>query len=330
MMAKRILLVLLCMFIIGAGAVFAGGKPSGGTDRIEMRFGYSYAPDLPISRAAFRFAEIVEEKTGGQIKINVFPGGQLGTDRAQAQGTIMGTQDMLIIGAGGISELSPRLGIGESPFIWRDAEHMDRVLESEAGKELTDELLRTRGLRVLSIWYYGSRNVTSNKPIRHPDDMRGFKLRTPTVPVLVAMARSWGAEPTAMDISEVYLSLQTGVVDGQENPVPTIAGFKFNEVQKYLILTRHVMTPMLLIISERKFQELGEANQRVLVEAAREAKAMNDRLTMEAENEAAIRALGMEVVIPDVEAFRRTSAAVAPQFEHIWGPGLYEKIVNTR
>ena len=330
MVAKRIVFGLLCVFIAGAGSVFAAGGTDSGTGVIELRYGNSYAPDLPCNVASRRFAEIVNEKSGGKLKISLFPGGQLGSDRAQAQGTIMGTQDMVLIGTGGISEFSPKMGIGECPFIWRDPEHMNKVLESDAGKELTDELLRSRGLRVLSFFYYGSRNLTSNKPIKTPDEMKGFRLRTPTVPVLVAMARSWGAEPTPMDISELYLSLSTNVVDGQENPIPTIAGFKFNEVQKYLMLTKHVMTPAVLIISERKFQELGEANQRILIEAAKEAKALNDKLTLEAESPEAITKLGMEVIIPDVEAFRRASAAVAPQFEGIWGAGLYEKIVNTR
>jgi tripartite ATP-independent transporter DctP family solute receptor len=237
---------------------------------------------------------------------------------------------MVLIGTGGISEFSPKMGIGECPFIWRDVEHMAKVLDSEAGKELTDELLRRRGLRVLSFFYYGSRNLTANKPIRTPAEMRGFKLRTPTVPVLVAMARSWGAEPTPMDLSELYLSLQTNVVDGQENPVPTIAANKFNEVQKYLILTQHVKTPAVLLISERRFQELGEANQKIILDAAKEAKALNDRLTIEAESPEAIRKLGMEVIEPDMAAFRQTSSVVPPQFEEVWGKGLYDKIVNTR
>jgi TRAP-type C4-dicarboxylate transport system substrate-binding protein len=133
-----------------------------------------------------------------------------------------------------------------------------------------------------------------------------------------------------MDIGELYLSLSTNVVDGQENPVPTIAGNKFNEVQKYLILTRHVMTPAVLLISERKFQELGPENQKILQDAAREAKTLNDRLTIEAESPEAITKLGMEVIEPDIEAFRRATAVVPPQFEDVWGKGLYEKIVNTR
>jgi tripartite ATP-independent transporter DctP family solute receptor len=330
---KKMVLCLLCVSIAGAGIVFAGGKPDAGgaaQNVIELRYGNSYAPDHPTNVASRRFAEIVAEKTDGKVKIALFPGGQLGTDRAQAEGTIMGTQDMVLIGTGGISEISPKMGIGECPIIGRDVEHMGKVLDSDVGAELTDELLKKRGLRVLSFWYYGSRMLTSNRPIRSPADMKGFKLRTPQVPVMVAMGRSWGAEPTPMDLSELYLSLQTNVVDGQENPVPTIAGNKFNEVQKYLMLTRHVMTPSVLIISERVFSRLDPAYQKVIVDAAREAKLLNDRLTQEAESPELIKKLGMEVVEPDVEAFRKATEVVPPQFEAVWGKGLYERIVNTR
>ena len=331
MKSRKIVLFLLCVFVVANAFGGGGGQTSAAGDGvIELRYGNSYAPDHPSNVASRRLIEIVAEKTGGKIKINHFPGGQLGTDRAQAEGTIMGSQDMLLIGTGGISEFSPKMGIGECPFIWRDAEHMTKVMDSEAGDELIEELLTKRGLRVLTFFYYGSRNVTANKPIRTPDDMKGFKIRTPTVPVLVAMARSWGAEPTPMDLSELYLSLQTNVVDGQENPVPTIAANKFNEVQKYLILTQHVKTPSPLIISERKFRELGEANQKILMDAAREAKLLNDRLTIEAESPEAIKRLGMEVIEPDVAAFQQATASVPAQFEQVWGKGLYEKIVNTR
>lgn len=330
-MLKKCLLGMLCILV--TGAVFAGGNAassgdSGKSNPILLRYGNSYAPDHPTNVASKKFIEIVEQKTNGKIKFNFFPGGQLGSDRAQAEGTIMGTQDMVLIGSGGISEFSPRMGIGECPFIWRDVDHMNKVLEGDIGKELTDELLTRRGLRVLTFLYYGSRNVTSYKPVKSPADMKGFRLRTPTVPILVAMARSWGAEPTPMDLGELYMALQTNVVDGQENPVPTIATNKLNEVQKYLILTRHVMTPGVLIISERKFKELGEENQKIVMEAAKEAKVLNDKLTIEREGPEAINALKMELIQPDIEAFRRASKDVHLEFEEVWGKGLYDKIVN--
>ena len=331
-MVKKIVLVLLCLFI--AGTLFAAGSSAGGAPAadktFELKYGNSYAPDHPTNVANRKLIELVTAKTNGKVKINLFPGGQLGTDRAQAEGTVMGTQDMVLVGPSSISEFSKQIGIAECPFIWRDVAHINKVLGGDIGKEMFNELLTTRGLRALTFYYYGSRNITSNKPIKSPADLKGFKLRTPVSPVMMAMARSWGAEPTPIDLGELYLSLSTNVVDGQENPVPTIAANKLNEVQKYMTVTRHIMTPLIIFINEKKFQELGAANQKILLDACAEAKALNDKLTIDAEGPEAIKKLGMTVVEPDIDAFRKATAVVPPQFESLWGKGLFEKIVNVK
>jgi tripartite ATP-independent transporter DctP family solute receptor len=327
---KKFVFMAMCLFV--AGIVFAGGSGEASAGSVDLRLGNSYPPDHPSNIASTKFADLVKERTAGKVTVSLFPGGQLGGDRDQAEGTIMGTQEMLLIGTGGISQFSPILGIGECPFIWRDVQHMGKVLESDVGKDLIADLLKNRGLRILEFFYYGTRHLTANKPVKTPADMQGFKLRTPQVPVLVAMAKSWGAEPTPMDISELYLSLKTNVVDGQENPIPTIDGFKFFEAQKYLILTGHVKTPSPFIINERVFQSLSGEYQGVITASAREAKNLNDKLTIEAENKLldAMKNYGMQIIEPDVEAFRKATAVVPPQFESVWGKGLYEKIVNTK
>ncbi|MDR1317323.1 MAG: TRAP transporter substrate-binding protein [Spirochaetales bacterium] len=327
---RKVMIVGLCLFV--AGIVFAGGSGEAAPESVNLRYGNSYPPDHPSNIASAKFADLVKERTGGKVTVSLFPGGQLGGDRDQAEGTIMGTQEMVLIGTGGISQFSPILGIGECPFIWRDVEHMGKVLDSDVGKELTADLLKTRGLRILEFFYYGTRHLTANKPVRSPADMQGFKLRTPQVPVLVAMAKSWGAEPTPMDISELYLSLKTNVVDGQENPIPTIDGFKFYEAQGYLILTGHVRTPSPLIINERVFQGLSGEYQGAITASARDARNLNDTLTIEAENKLldAMKNFGMQIIEPDVEAFRKATGVVPPQFESVWGKDLYERIVNTR
>jgi tripartite ATP-independent transporter DctP family solute receptor len=322
--------VLLCLLV--SGMLYAGGSGEAAAGSVNLRYGNSYPPDHPSNIASAKFAELVKERTNSKVTVSLFPGGQLGGDRDQAEGTIMGTQEMLLIGTGGISQFSPILGIGECPFIWRDVEHMGKVLESDVGKTLTADLLKNRGLRILEFFYYGTRHLTANKPVNTPADMKGFKLRTPQVPVLVAMAKSWGAEPTPMDISELYLSLKTNVVDGQENPIPTISGFKFYEAQKYLILTGHVKTPSPFIINERVFQSLLPEQQKAIVSSAKEAKGMNDKLTIEAENALldTMKKAGMQVIEPNVEAFRKATSVVPPQFESVWGKGLYEKIISIK
>jgi len=327
---KRGWLVLLA-FWVGIGLACATGglaqeKP------IVLKWGHSYPPDHPSNMGAKRMAEVVAAKTGGKIKIDLYPGGQLGTDKDNIEGTIMGTQDMLLIGSGGISQFSPRLGIGECPYIWRDIDHMNKVMDGPVGDEMRDDLLKGRGLRILAVFYYGRRQLTANKPITKPEEMKGFKLRTPQVPVIMEMAKAWGATPTPLNIGELYLALKTGVVDGQENPTPTINGFKFYEAQKYLMLTEHIITPLPMIINERVWRGLTPDSQKIMLAAAQEARELNNKLMLEQEDAFldGFKKAGMTIVKPDVEAFRKASAGVAGSFEGIWGKGLYEKIVNIK
>ena len=299
---------------------------------IVLKWGHSYPPDHPSNMGAKRMAEVVAAKTGGKIKIDLYPGGQLGTDKDNIEGTIMGTQDMLLIGSGGISQFSPRLGIGECPYIWRDIDHMNKVMDGPVGDEMREDLLKGRGLRILAVFYYGRRQLTANKPITRPEEMKGFKLRTPQVPVIMEMAKAWGATPTPLNIGELYLALKTGVVDGQENPTPTINGFKFYEAQKYLMLTEHIITPLPMIINERVWRSLSPDNQKIMLAAAQEARELNNKLMLEQEDAFldSFKKAGMTIVKPDIEAFRKASASVAGNFEGIWGKGLYEKIVNIK
>ena len=327
---KRAWVVLLA-FAVAAG-LLAGTSALAQDKPLVLKWGNSYPPDHPSNVGARKMIETVGAKTGGKVKIELYPAGQLGTDKDQAEGTIMGTQDLLLIGSGGISQFSPRLGIGECPYIWRDIAHMNKVMEGPVGDELRDELLKGRGLRILTVFYYGRRHLTANKPVMRPDEMKGFKLRTPQVAVIMEMAKAWGATPTPMNISELYMALKTGVVDGQENPTPTINGFKFYEAQKYLMLTEHIITPLPMIINERVWRGLSPDTQKIFMAAAEEARELNNKLMLEQEDAflESFKKAGMSVVKPDVDAFRKASASVPGTFESIWGKGLYDKIVAVK
>jgi TRAP-type transport system periplasmic protein len=322
-------LVILGAILVGVGMLL-GGPGFAGADVLKL--GDSYPPDHPSNVAAKKMAEIVAAKTQGKLTIEVYPNGQLGSDKDNVEGTIMGTQDLVLIGSGGISQFSPRLGIGECPYIWRDIDHMNKVMDGPVGDEMREELLKGRGLRILTTFYYGRRHLTANKPIHKPEEMKGFKLRTPQVPVILEMAKSWGANPTPLAIGELYLALKTGVVDGQENPIPTIDAFKFYEAQKYIMLTGHIITPLPMIINERAWRKLSPEHQKILMEAAQEARELNNKLTLSQEETflANFKKAGMTVVQPDVEAFKKASAGAREKLDSVWGKGLYEKIVNTK
>ena len=325
---KRSVCILVAI-LMGVG-VFLGGLEFARAEALKL--GNSYPPDHPSNVAAKKMAEIVAAKTQGKLTIELYPSGQLGSDKDNVEGTIMGTQDLVLIGSGGISQFSPRLGIGECPYIWRDIDHMNKVMDGPVGDEMRDELLKGRGLRILTTFYYGRRHLTANKAITKPEEMKGFKLRTPQVPVILEMAKSWGANPTPLAIGELYLALKTGVVDGQENPIPTIDAFKFYEAQKFIMLTGHIITPLPMIINERAWRKLSPEHQRVVMDAAGEARELNNKLTLSQEESllANFKKAGMTVIQPDVEAFRKASTGAREKLEGVWGKGLYEKIVNTK
>ena len=322
-------LCILGAMLMGVG-VFLGGSGFAGAEVLKL--GNSYPPDHPSNVAAKKMAEIVAAKTQGKLTMELYPSGQLGSDKDNVEGTIMGTQDLVLIGSGGISQFSPRLGIGECPYIWRDIDHMNKVMDGSVGVEMRDELLKGRGLRILTTFYYGRRHLTANKAITKPEEMKGFKLRTPQVPVILEMAKSWGANPTPLAIGELYLALKPGVVDGQENPIPTIDAFKFYEAQKFIMLTGHIITPLPMIINERAWRKLSPEHQKVVMDAAAEARELNNKLTLSQEDTflANFKKAGMTVIQPDVEAFKKASAGAREKLEGVWGKGLYEKIVNIK
>ena len=321
----------LVLATVLAGLVVFLGIP-GLTGAEVLKLGNSYPPDHPSNVGAKKMAEIVAAKTQGKLTIELYPNGQLGSDKDNVEGTIMGTQDMVLIGSGGISQFSPRLGIGECPYIWRDIDHMNKVMDGPVGEEMREELLKGRGLRILTTFYYGRRHLTANKPINKPEEMKGFKLRTPQVPVILEMAKSWGANPTPLNIGELYLALKTGVVDGQENPIPTIDAFKFYEAQKFIMLTGHIITPLPMIINERVWRKLSPEYQKIVMDAAQEARELNNKLTLSQEATLLenFKKAGMTVIQPDVEAFKRASGGAREKLEGVWGKGLYEKIVDIK
>jgi TRAP-type C4-dicarboxylate transport system substrate-binding protein len=189
-------------------------------------------------------------------------------------------------------------------------------------------------MRILGTTYYGVRQLTTTKKaVRTVADMKEFKLRVPENEVFLAMARAWGAKPTPMTFSELYLALRQNVVDGQENPLPTIESGKFQEVQKYLVLTGHILTPRLVVINEKFWLELSTTDRPAISEAVAEGIAWNNQEILGREKALVdkFKQAGMEVVRPDVESFRKPVLETLPKmFEAKWGKGLFEKIVETR
>jgi len=298
-----------------------------------LRWATVLATTHPSVAMMERVAKQVKDDTGGALEIQIFPAGQLGSSRDLIEATSSGAIQIVDEGAAQFGQFVPQFSILEAPYIWRDPQHVRRVLASPIMDEMNAQLVAKRQMRVIGSEYYGKRHVTSgSKAINSVDDMKGFKLRIPEVDTFRAMAEAWGARPTPLNISELYLALSQGAVDGQENPLPTIQSNKFFEVQKYLVLTGHIITPRLIVINEATWQALG-AKERQALKTAIDANALiqdNEILSQEAKLVDTFKAGGMTVIQPDVESFRKPVLASLPaKFEGKWGKGLWERIATS-
>ena len=279
-----------------------------------LRWATVLATTHPSVAMMERVAKQVKDDTGGSVEIQLFPAGQLGSSRDLIEATSSGAIQLVDEGAAQFGQFVPQFSILEGPYLWRDPQHM------------------REDLAIFGSTYYGKRHVTSGtKPINTVADMQGFKLRIPEVDTFRAMAEAWGARPTPLNISELYLALSQGAVDGQENPLPTIQSNKFFEVQKYLVLTGHILTPRLIVINEAAWQALA-AKERQSLKAAIDTHGLaqdNEILSQESKLVDTFKSGGMSVIQPDIESFRKpVLASVPPKFEAKWGKGLWERIAT--
>jgi TRAP-type transport system periplasmic protein len=307
-----------------------GAFPGRARAATTLRWATVLATNHPTVAMMERVAKQVREDTGGAVEIQTFPAGQLGSSRDVIESTSSGAIQIVDEGAAQFGQFVPQFSILEAPYIWRDPQHVRRVLTSPLVDEMNAMLVTKRSMRVIGATYYGKRHVTSgSKPINTVDDMKGFKLRIPEVDTFRAMAEAWGARPTPLNISELYLALSQGAVHGQENPLPTIQSNKFFEVQKYLVLTGHIITPRLIVVNEAAWQTLG-AKERQSLKTAVETYGQaqdNEILAQESKLADAFKAGGMTVIQPDIESFRKPVLASLPaKFESKWGKGLWERI----
>jgi tripartite ATP-independent transporter DctP family solute receptor len=308
----------------------AGALPARTNAATTLRWATVLPANHPSVAMMERVAKQVRDETGGAVDIQTFPAGQLGSSRDIIESTSSGAIQIVDEGAAQFGQFVPQFSILEAPYIWRDPQHVRRVLASPILDEMNALLIAKRSMRVIGSTYYGKRHVTSGtRAIKTIDDMKGFKLRIPEVDTFRAMAEAWGARPTPLNIGELYLALSQGAVDGQENPLPTIQSNKFFEVQKYLVLTGHIITPRLIVVNETAWQAL-DAKARQSLKGAVTTHGIaqdNEILAQEAKLVDTFMAGGMTVIDPDLDSFRRpVLAALPPKFEAKWGKGLWERI----
>jgi TRAP-type transport system periplasmic protein len=238
-----------------------------------IKFANQNAKGHPVVLGMEKFAEIVEKKSGGKLKVQVFPGGALGSDQANVSALQGGTLEMASMNSGIFASLVKDFAIYDFPFMFGNAKEADAVVDGPFGQGLHKKL-EDKGLVGLAYYELGFRELTNSKrPIQKVEDIAGLKLRVIPNPINVDWVKALGANPTPLPFPEVYAALEQGAVDGQENPVATIKGAKLYEVQKYLTLTNHQYNPQSVVISKKFWDTLAPADQKILREAAQESAA---------------------------------------------------------
>lgn len=284
---------------------------------------------------AHEFARLVRKGTNGEVIVKVYPAGQLGKgERELLEGLQVGTIHLAVTATGPVSNFSPDMGVVDLPFLFTSPEHVDKVLDGPVGRELLDGLQSAR-IQGLAFFENGFRNFTnSTRPLRKPEDFKGLKFRTMENPVHLASVRQLGAQAVPMSWGEVYTSLQTKVIDGQENPIAIIHAYKLSEVQKYLSLTGHFYSPAPLSMSLKKFKQLKPEWQELFFEAAIKAAAFERQLIRdnEAKQLKEIKAQGMVVDTVDKALFIDAMAPVYDRFfeKYSGWKGIVEKIREAR
>lgn len=235
-----------------------------------LKFAHVYETGHPLHQGAVQTAEAVKEATDGRVEIEVFPASSLGKELALSEGLSFGTVDIIYTGIGFVSSFYAPIGMTDYPFTLRGMEHWKAFRDSDLLEEMSAELSEAMdGVKVAGVSYYGSRHVTANKPITEPSAMEGLKIRVPNAPAYLIFPEATGANPTPMAFSEVYLALQQGVVDAQENPLTTIQAKKFYEVQSDISLTGHIMNSTLTLVSPSALAQLSDEDAAILMDALR-------------------------------------------------------------
>jgi tripartite ATP-independent transporter DctP family solute receptor len=270
-----------------------------------LRLSHNAAPGNPKAEASLKFAELVNQKTKGRIKVDVGGSAQYGDDVESLTNMRLGTLAFSANSQGSSSGVVPQFSVVGLPFLFRDLNHAYKVVDGPVGQQL-GELAKAKGLIVLAFWDNGIRHTSNNKrPITKPEDLAGIKIRTPPDPITIEIFTALGANPTPLAFSELYIALQQGVVDGQENPLMNINSSKLYEVQKFITLTGHKYETTPLLASKMIWDTLSKDDQKAILEAAAEAGKVNRQMSMnsDAELRKKLTAAGVQFNEVDKAAF---------------------------
>jgi len=321
--------------MVAVGALSALSMALAGTAvaQTTMKISISIAQNSHQGVGIDTFAKEVERRTGGRYKVQTFYSGALGAERESIEATQLGTQELTLTSTGPVPNFVPEVRILDVPFLFRDYTHARSVLDGPIGQEMLAKF-DAKGLKALAWAENGFRHMTNSKrAINGPEDLKGLKLRTMENPVHIQAYKGFGINPTPMAFTEVFMALQQGTVDGQENPLSVITAAKFEQVQKYLSLTGHVYSPAVILMNKAKFDELTSADKQHFIDAAKEAaKANRARVDLDEKTAVAdLRAKGMQVIdVVDRSKYQAALTPVYAEFAKQFGQANLDRIKTAK
>src|SRR5437899_2033991 len=311
---------------VAVATVLAAGPAAAQT---KLKWAHVYETSEPFHKWSVWAASEIEKRTGGRYHVDVFPASTLGKESDLNQGLTLGTVDIIISGLSFAARTTPRIGVGYYPYTFRDGDHLIAWSKSPAFAELTDEYRNKSGIQITAMTYYGVRQSTSNKDFNDCAGMKGIKMRVPDVPAYLALPKSCGANPTPIAFAEVYLALQNGTVDAQENPLTTIEAKKFYEVQKNIILTGHIVDSLATQVAPHVWTKLSDQDKKIFTEVTREAaaRATEKIKKREAELTEEFKKKGLQIVQVNRQSFVDAVLKNSPVESMGFSKADYDKIV---
>ena len=295
----KFIFLLMVSFIISSC-----DSKNGAADSFTLKFGHLASENNTWHKAAVKFKELVEERSQGKIKVKVYPNSQLGKEMDLINSIQLGTADMTITGES-LQNWAPKAALMAVPYAFQSSAEMRAAAAGPAGEEICQEITSKTGLVPLAWFERGPRHLTTNRPVKSPEDLKGLKIRVPNVPIFVKVWEELGAKPTPMAFSEVFTSLQQNTIEAQENPLDLIDSASFCEVQKHVNLTAHVRSWIYVVIGEDKLNSMPKDLQDIVLQAAKDMQDYENKLFIEEEQKlkAKLEKAGMTMVAADQEAF---------------------------
>lgn len=319
---KKLGLLILLVLIVGSLAMAGGRRESTGVR--EFRWYHPEPFGHPWTDVGQMIADEIWRRSDGRIKITLFPAGSLGTQAEAVDQLRVGSLDFLTSGPTILNPFDEKVMVFGVPYLFRDKDHAYRVMDQMGDQLFNTHILEASGVRTIALWYFGTRTLTinSDRPVMRPSDLAGMKVRAMTIPVYSDAVASLGASPTPVSFNELYMALQTGVVQGQENPVPTIFAQKFFEVQNQIVLTNHTVHMGSVHVSEMVWKTIAEADRALIMDVFKQFRPEIDKRITDQSVKLLdqMREAGTMIVQPDTAAFQAHSEAhMARIYGDRWG-----------